>query len=165
MLDGLLALARAEHQLPAPEPVELAALVEAEVAAADTAGLRVTRDLEPAVVDGEPTLLALLVRNLLHNAVRYNTPDGWLRVEVAARTGRAVLTVANSGPPVADVPRLFEPFRRGAGERTGSADGSGLGLSIVRAVARAHGGDVTAESGGDGGLTVRVVLSQHPGKE
>jgi signal transduction histidine kinase len=67
--------------------------------------------------------------------------------------------VTNTGPSIAEyeVARLFEPFQR-LTDRVGSAHGTGLGLSIVRSVARAHGGDVSAEPGPDGGLAVRVEL-------
>jgi signal transduction histidine kinase len=70
-----------------------------------------------------------------------------------------VLEVMNSGPviPRYEVPGLFEPFRRYGTERLVSP-GAGLGLSIVRAVARAHGGDVRADARDDGGLTVTVTL-------
>ncbi len=71
-----------------------------------------------------------------------------------------MLTVANAGPPVhaEDLPDLFEPFRRGLPERTRSADGAGLGLSIVQAIATAHDGAVTAAPRPGGGLTVHVTL-------
>ncbi len=68
--------------------------------------------------------------------------------------------MANSGPVVAAsaVPSLFEPFRRGRGERLDARDGSGLGLTIVRSIAVAHGASVIAVPGPDGGLTVTVSL-------
>lgn len=85
---------------------------------------------------------------------------GWLDVETATEAGSAVLVVSNSGPLVAAdaVETLFLPFRRLQGERTGPSRGFGLGLSIVRAVATAHGGDVSAEARPAGGLTVTVAL-------
>jgi signal transduction histidine kinase len=66
--------------------------------------------------------------------------------------------VANTGPevPAEDVDALFEPFRRGRGERLAQTDGAGLGLTIIRAIATAHQATVTAARGLDGGLTVRV---------
>ena len=71
----------------------------------------------------------------------------------------AWVTVANTGPVISEheIPALFEPFRR-LRDRTRFEGGNGLGLSIVRAVARAHGGDVTAASRPGGGLVVRVAL-------
>jgi signal transduction histidine kinase len=90
--------------------------------------------------------LERVAQNLLHNAVRYNTADGWVRTATTCENGRVLLTVENTGPDIADyeVPALFEPFRR-LTDRVGSAHGTGLGLSIVRSVARMHRGDTTAD--------------------
>ncbi len=160
MIDGLLALARAEQASLPREPVDLAALIRAEVAVTGATGITVETALESAVVAGERTLLALLARNLLGNALRYNVPDGWVRVDLVRHGERVRLTVANSGPTVADadVALLFVPFRRGGAERTRSDGGSGLGLSIVRAVTQAHGGEVSATAPPGGGLVVQVCL-------
>ena len=81
------------------------------------------------------------------------------RIADSADANHAWLVVKNTGFEVdpADVPRLFEPFRRGGFERTGGR-GSGLGLSIVRAVAEAHGGTVSAVAQPDGGLEVTVTM-------
>ena len=91
--------------------------------------------------------------------MRYNHLQGriWLRSGSDAQS--ATLVVGNTGFEVeeADVPGLFEPFRRGGRERTG-ARGSGLGLSIVRAVCDAHGGTVSAVALPGGGLEVTVTL-------
>lgn len=102
------------------------------------------------------------MRNLVENAERYNLRhDGWVRVATRSDAGGdAVLEVVDPGPPVApdDLPGLFEPFRRLGGERTGDGTGSGLGLSIVRAVVGAHGGSVTLAARPEGGLVVTVRL-------
>jgi signal transduction histidine kinase len=101
-----------------------------------------------------------LVHNLVENAVRHNQPGGWLRVASGVVAGRATLTVTNTGPAVApyDIDTIFQPFRRLSGDRVRSDRGFGLGLSIVRAVARAHGGEVSAAPRTGGGLTVTVAL-------
>lgn len=94
--------------------------------------------------------------NLLANAVTYNVPGGTVDVSVEGTT----LVVRNTGPVVAsgEIPGLFEPFRRGEG-RDRMGPGAGLGLSIVRSIAVAHGGSVTALPGGArGGLEVTVEL-------
>ncbi|MFC5993278.1 sensor histidine kinase [Pseudonocardia hispaniensis] len=166
LVGGLLLLAqtqggeRIEHR-----PVDLAELARAGVATAakDAAlrGLRVRLHGCPAPTTGDQVLLERVVGNLIENAVRHNVTGGWVEVCTAIGTdGRAELRVASSGPEIAPdaVAELFEPFRRGPRERTAEVPGSGLGLSIVRAVVAAHGGSVRAEPVPGGGLTVTVRL-------
>jgi signal transduction histidine kinase len=167
LVDALLVLARSEAQsgrrLVRKVPADLATSVynalSAVRAEAERLKLDVTTDLEPALVVGDPSLLDRLAGNLIENAIRYNHLLGklWLRTETV--DGQARLIVGNTGYEVeqADVPGLFEPFRRGGWERTGSR-GSGLGLSIVRAVCDAHGGTVSAIAQDGGGLEVTVAL-------
>ncbi|MFD7323113.1 sensor histidine kinase [Streptomyces sp. NPDC059875] len=157
LIEGLLVLARSERGLEAREDVRLGAVVEEEC---ETYGVAVAVAVagEGGVVRGSRVLLGQLVRNLVANAVAYNVPGG--RVEVRVEGG--VLTVVNTGPVVAagDVPGLFEPFRRGEG-RDRMGPGAGLGLSIVRSIAVAHGGTVGAVARGEGeggGLVVTVDL-------
>ncbi|GIE93433.1 sensor histidine kinase [Paractinoplanes rishiriensis] len=167
LVDALLVLARSEAQsgrrLARKAPADLATSVcnalSAVKAEAERLKLDVTSDLQPAPVVGDPSLLDRLAGNLIENAIRYNHLLGklWLRTETV--NGQARLIVGNTGYEVepADVPGLFEPFRRGGWERTGSR-GSGLGLSIVRAVCDAHGGTVSAVAQAGGGLEVTVSL-------
>jgi signal transduction histidine kinase len=167
LVDALLVLARSEAQsgrrLVRKVPADLATSVynalSAVKAEAERLKLDVTTDLQPAPVVGDPSLLDRLAGNLIENAIRYNHLLGklWLRTESAH--GQSRLIVGNTGYEVepADVPGLFEPFRRGGWERTGSR-GSGLGLSIVRAVCDAHGGTVSAIAQEGGGLEVTIAL-------
>jgi signal transduction histidine kinase len=167
LVDALLVLARSEAQsgrrLVRKVPADLALSVQNALSAvkaeAERLKLEVTTDLGPAPVVGDPSLLDRLAGNLIENAIRYNHLLGrlWLRTESSG--GRARLIVGNTGYEVepVDVPGLFEPFRRGGWERTGSR-GSGLGLSIVRAVCDAHGGTVSAVAQEGGGLEVTVTL-------
>jgi signal transduction histidine kinase len=113
-----------------------------------------------APVAGDRALLELLVANLVENAVRHNRPGGWVEVDTGRAGTTSVVRVANGGPPIPpdQVATLFEPFRRLEADRTGSDRGAGLGLSIVRSVATAHGGTTTAKALPDGGLEVRVEL-------
>lgn len=168
LVDALLVLARSEAQagrrLARKAPVDLAAGAGAALSAvraeATRLKLRVEQDLRPAPVVGDPGLLERLAGNLIENAVRYNHLHGRLWVRTGSDAERAWLVVGNTGFEVeqADVPGLFEPFRRGGRERTG-ARGSGLGLSIVRAVCDAHGGTVNAVAHTEGGgLEVTVTL-------
>ena len=106
-------------------------------------------------------LLERLTFNLVENALRHNVPvDGWVEVRTGVVAGRPTLVVVNTGPAVPgyDVETMFQPFRRLSRERVAGARGFGLGLSIVRAVARAHGGTAEAEPRPGGGLTVTVTL-------
>ncbi|WP_407353619.1 ATP-binding protein [Luteimonas sp. R10] len=121
---------------------------------------RILLDTRPCTVTGNLDDLGILVRNLLDNGLRYGHEGG--RVEIACRQaadGASVLTVRDDGPGVVDGERerIFERFFRGSngnGER-----GSGIGLSLVARIARAHGARVQAESGLDGrGFGVRLVF-------
>ncbi|MGI5144726.1 MULTISPECIES: sensor histidine kinase [unclassified Streptomyces] len=91
--------------------------------------------------------------------MKYNTPGGCVRVRTETTAEGFRITVSNTGVIVAphEVPMLFEPFRR-LTDRVGSARGSGLGLSIVRAVARVHDGDADARARPQGGLDVHAAL-------
>ncbi|HEY4025421.1 MAG TPA: HAMP domain-containing sensor histidine kinase [Candidatus Dormibacteraeota bacterium] len=164
LLDGLLMLARSDRGLDAAEPVDLAEsatrALESVAGAAAQRGVELRSALRPAVVQGDRALLDRLVANLVENAVAYNLVSGWVDVVTANGGSSARVRVVNSGPrvPPDELPSLFEPFRRLSRERTGSGRGAGLGLSIVRSVARAHGGEVTARPRTGGGLTVDVHL-------
>ena len=166
LIDGLLLLARSEAQVAERAYVDLADMVDHVVGQAESASVTVTAEPGEAPTSGNPVLLERLVQNLVENGIRHNVPPdaaepGWVRVTSAtAPDGSATLTVANSGRQIApyDIPTLFEPFRRLGADRLSGSPGSGLGLSIVRAVARAHGGDVRAEPRPGGGLVVTVTL-------
>jgi signal transduction histidine kinase len=167
LVEALLLLARSEAQagrrLARKVPTDLASGAAAALDAVRDEvarlGVSVTRDIEPAPVVGDPSLLDRLAGNLVENAVRYNHLHGRIWVRTGSDDSQSWLVVGNTGFEVdaADVPGLFEPFRRGGRERTGGR-GSGLGLSIVRAVAEAHGGVVAATALDGGGLEVRVSL-------
>jgi signal transduction histidine kinase len=167
LIESLLLLARTEAQsgrrLSKKVPADLADCVTSALSAMnreiDRIHLTVEKDLQPAPVVGDPGLLDRLAGNLIENAVRYNHLHGSIWVRTGGDDEHSWLVVRNTGFDVepADVPRLFEPFRRGGRERTGGR-GSGLGLSIVRAVADAHGGSVSATANPEGGLEVTVTL-------
>ncbi len=167
LVDALLVLARSEAQsgrrLARKVPADLAMSVLNALSAVkpeyERLKLDVSSDLQPAPVVGDPSLLDRLAGNLIENAIRYNHLLGKMWLRTSTVDGQARLVVGNTGYEVdpADVPGLFEAFRRGGWERTGSR-GSGLGLSIVRAVCDAHGGTVSAVAIEGGGLEVTVSL-------
>ncbi len=165
LIDGLLVLASADAEGgPVMTDADLAEIAAEEVdlasADADALGLRLELDLEPAPVKGDSALLERLVGNLIENSIRHNLPDGWFSVKTRTLDGKAVLTVANSGPLLApeDLERLFERFYRPDKSRSRKTGGFGLGLSIVKSVAGAHGGDVRLAGLAEGGLEVTVTL-------
>ncbi|MGW2649163.1 sensor histidine kinase [Streptomyces sp. NPDC001393] len=165
LVEGLLLLARSDNQIVERGPVDLAEVATQAIdqvhAEAEAKGVKIRGERKPAVVQGNGVLLERIALNLVQNAVRYNVAeDGWVEVNTEVQHGQAVLTVTNTGPvvPAYEIDNLFEPFRRLRTERTGSDKGVGLGLSIVRSVARAHGGHIVAQPREGGGLVMRVTL-------
>ena len=162
LLAGLLILARSQPDLLRRRPVDLDAAVQAAVddaerhAADERVGL--TTRLDHAEVEGDPALLERVAANLIENGIRYNRPGGYVDVQTRSGIGSVELRVENSGPPVdaAAAARLTEPFERLG--READARGAGLGLSIVSAVSRAHGGALSIEPRPGGGLVVSVRL-------
>ncbi|WP_419992436.1 sensor histidine kinase [Streptomyces boninensis] len=163
LIEALLTLARGRRGLTRREPVELAALAGKLLPEREDGQAAVERHLEEAHTSGDPRLLEPLVANLVENAVRHNVPGGWVRVYTGTGAGQPVVRVVNSGPhiPYERIGRLFQPFQRYE-ERTGGPEGQGLGLSIVAAVARAHGAPVTARPGPEGGLDITVTFAPEP---
>lgn len=172
LVDSLLVLAKLQadeggNALELREPVNLAALAPSAMQLssqeAQAAGISIYTELEDAWVLGDPGLLERLMGNLLENAVRHNVPGGWVRITSRKTDAGVVLEVANGGAvvPPEEASRLFEPFRRGARARTGPR-GSGLGLSIVLGIVRAHQGRLGLEAPPSGGLTVTVTLPELP---
>ncbi|GLZ34351.1 two-component sensor histidine kinase [Lentzea sp. NBRC 105346] len=161
LIDGLLQLARSDRGLATRGPVRLDRIVDEEIeSCADMAAehdVEIKSFVRRSVVEGDPVLLEQLVGNLLRNAIVHNVPGGHVDVRLDE-----VLTITNTGPvvPADAVPGLFEPFRRLRADRTGGVSGSGLGLSIVRSVVRAHQGAVRARPNGGGGLVVEVNLRE-----
>jgi signal transduction histidine kinase len=163
MVEALLTLAVSDQGKLSTEFTDLATWAEDAIDAAapeiERLDLHVDASLDAAETTGDPQLLERMIWNLVDNAVRHNEPGGWIRLRTGASDAAVYLEIANSGPFVPDdaVPELFEPFRR-MEARTGAGDGVGLGLSIARSVATAHGASVTASSQPAGGLDIVVVM-------
>ena len=138
------------------ERIDLQALCAEEAA---RAGAQFTGG--PATVAGEDRLLARLIRNLLENAA-HHAPDSAIQVELEVQNGLALLRVLDRGPgvPEAERERIFEPFYRREGRREDQDDvrGVGLGLSLVRQIARRHGGDAVCLPREGGGACFQVSL-------
>ncbi len=167
LIQALLTLARSEGGVQRRDPVDLAdaarlALGQAgSEAAARNIAMHPT--LDPAPVRGDRRLLERLVANLVENAVRHNRDGGAVEVRTSRVADRSTVEVRNDGeviPPEA-LSSLLEPFQRL--DRSARGDGAGLGLSIVRSVAEAHGGSVELTARPSGGLIVRVSLPEGDG--
>jgi signal transduction histidine kinase len=157
LLDGLMELARGSRRVAQGEPVDLAAIVRAPAGRPATRRVTLHWDLAPARTRGDARLLERLAGNLIDNGLRYNHAGGRVEVHTGEADNRALLRVSNSGPRLDPdgVARLLEPFERNG--RAGDG-GAGLGLSIVRAIAEAHGGAVSLRAREAGGLDVEVAL-------
>jgi signal transduction histidine kinase len=161
LIEGLLVLARSEHELLTRKPVDLEHLTHAVMEQlqpfTERHQVTVHHDLVPAELTGDAMLLERCVVNLLENAAKYNVRNGQVWVRLAASADEVVFTVENTGHVISsyEVDDLFEPFRR-LQDRVGG--GSGLGLSIVRGIVTAHKGTVSAAPRAAGGLSVTVRL-------
>jgi signal transduction histidine kinase len=164
LIEALLTLASSQGGIDHREVVELhvvaSGLLSAPRPEIDRLGLHVEATLQTATIDGDPLLIERLTANLIDNAVRYNVAGGRVEISTGIKDGRAVLSVANSGPviPPTEVDRLFQPFQRLDARRTRSNDGHGLGLSIVQAIAGVHGAIVAAQAPPGGGLIINVTF-------
>lgn len=167
LIEGLLTLARSQRGLDRLEPVDLAAIARETVlsrsADAHERDIQLTLEDGPAAFAGDTRLAERLVSNLLDNAIAHNDPGGRVQVTTHAAAGQAVLSVTNTGPVLdqAEVPALFEPFRRRCATRAAAEPGGGLGLglSIVAAIAAAHQAELRAQAQPGGGLKVTVRFS------
>jgi two-component system, OmpR family, sensor kinase len=159
----LLARADAKRQLPR-EPTDVGrVLVEAAAELGPVAdGHDLTVDADEAIVNGTRDELHRMTLNLMENAIRHTPAGTHVNARVSAADGQVVLTVQDDGPGVPNElrERIFERFVRGAGDRGSS---SGLGLSIVRAVAQSHGGTVELEDARPGArFVVRLPRAEVP---
>jgi signal transduction histidine kinase len=161
MIDALLTLARSERGLQRREPLRLQNVLSAVLRdrreEIERHSLRLETQLDDAPATGDPRLVERLVANLIDNAIRHNTADGWVAATSTVEDGQAVLRVRNSGPTLTSeqLEQMTRPFHRRA-ERTGHGDGHGLGLSIVETIATAHGATLAVAPLPAGGLQAEV---------
>lgn len=150
----------------AARPVDVGSLVDGAVAAcgraADDAGVRVESAVEPGLpaVSGDPAALGRMLQNLVGNAVKYSREGAVVRVAARDASGGVEIAVEDRGLGILaeDLPHVFEPFYRGRDAVDARIRGTGLGLSLARRVAEAHGGTITAESRHGEGSTFVVRL-------
>ncbi|MHB8141629.1 MAG: sensor histidine kinase [Vulcanimicrobiaceae bacterium] len=168
MVNGMLTLARADRGDAIPkEPVSLAYVAGEAVratahrAAAKGLSLRFDPGSGNSIVLGDESLLRQSVSNLIDNAIKF-TEAGTIEVRVGAQDGEAWVEVSDSGPGIAteDLPHIFERFYRADKARSREIAGMGLGLAIVRSIARVHDGRVEATSHPGEGTSFRVTLPQ-----
>ncbi|MDQ6807575.1 MAG: HAMP domain-containing histidine kinase [Actinomycetota bacterium] len=164
LIEALLTLATSERGIESWEPFDLAQLTQDIVHSrrpdAERHGVQIDATLDEAHAVGDPGLVASLVANLLDNAIRHNVADGAVKVSTSATPDGARLTVSNTGAvvPFIEVERLFQPFQRLGDQRVGPADGHGLGLTIVKAIATAHRANLTARPRPKGGLDIQITF-------
>jgi signal transduction histidine kinase len=167
LLEAFLVLARAQHRsLPGyavlPLDYVIGAALAGQQAAIRARNLTVRDAVAPggAWVRGSQALLSRLVENLIENAVRHNQDGGWIHVTAATEAGRVRLVVENGGEVLEQrqADELSQPFRRLEADRIGTDKGSGLGLSIVAAIAEAHDGRLDLRARPGGGLRVCIDL-------
>lgn len=165
-VEQLLQLSRLGPETPElrREPVDLARLARDAVARFSARADELRIDLgavatADAMVAGDVQQLAILLDNLVDNALRHTPAGGKVDVGAQTRDGQPLLSVADSGPgiPAPERGRVFDRFYRSPG--TAAATGSGLGLAIVRAVAQRHGATVKLSEARGGGLLVEVYFA------
>lgn len=168
LVDDLLFLARREAgemrlQL---QPVQLEDLVEhtsaefEKIAAQSRILLQTRNDTHGVIVTADPNRLRQLLVICLDNAIRYTLPDGGITITLAASAGEATIAVVDDGIGISkeDLPNVFERFYRGAQANRQYTQGAGLGLSMAKSIAEAHGGTISIESAPNRGTTVTVRL-------
>jgi signal transduction histidine kinase len=158
MISATLGFVRDTNRPAERTKLELSSLLESVMdEAAETGGDTTVERAEKTVIEGDPVALKRMVANLVENALKYG---GRARGRVFSDDGMAIIEIDDDGPgvPPAELERVFEPFYRGEPSRNRETGGIGLGLAVVRSLARAHGGDVTLANRRGGGLTATVKL-------
>jgi two-component system OmpR family sensor kinase len=158
MISATLSFVRDATQPAQRTKLELSSVLESLVDEMAETGSEVEMQRsDKVVIEGDPVALKRMYSNLLENAMKYGKQA---RVRVFKDAGNAIVEIDDDGPgvPHADLERVFEPFYRREPSRNRDTGGIGLGLAVVRTVARAHGGDAELENRAGGGLTARVRL-------
>jgi signal transduction histidine kinase len=160
LIAALLTLARSQRGLDRREQLDLGAIAGTVLLDARPGSVKLESELGEAPATGDPALIERLTANLIDNALEYNESHGWVRTWTGVLDGQPTLEVTNTGRvvPADQLDTLVEPFRRLCGERSNGNRGLGLGLSIVEAIATAHGAELRTVARAGGGLQVRVTF-------
>jgi signal transduction histidine kinase len=171
LVGDLLMLTRIESGVFELEPgtVDLFQIVEEEVEgarpAAAEAGLELSLDAEPVpVMNGDSERIAQVIDNLLSNAIKFTPAGERIQVRLSQLDGVAAIEVEDSGEGIApeDHGRVFDRLYRASSATEGHVPGTGLGLTIVKAIVEAHGGSVAVGGSQGEGTTFRIELPIHP---
>lgn len=171
IVEGLFALSRldageAQAEWKRFDLARLAATTAEQMSLlAEDKGVAITCEAVGEVpVQGDSGRLKQVIVNLLDNAIKYTPAGGRVSIRVAVRDGTACLDVADTGVgiPAAAIPRVFDRFFRVDQARSRAEGGAGIGLSIVKSIATAHGGSVSVESEDQRGSCFHIRLPQHP---
>ncbi len=158
MITATLAFVRDSTERQARTPLELSSLLESLCdEMAETGAQTTVLAGDKVILEGDPMALRRLFSNLLENAVKFGRTAS---ARVYREGAHAVVEIEDEGPgiPTEDAERVFEPFYRREPSRSRKTGGIGLGLAVVRSIARGHGGDVFLINRAAGGLTARVQL-------
>jgi two-component system OmpR family sensor kinase len=165
LLEQLLAVARYEARPMSGEVRQVSLDETAKEIAADLLSQAVDQGIdlgfeivEPVAVRGEQVMMAIMIRNLLDNALRHTPNGGRINIGVYREDGSAILQIEDSGPgiPAADLDKVFEPFFRSSRQQ---GEGTGLGLSIVKQIVEGLGGGILLENvTGPGRSGVRATV-------
>ncbi|MDO5112522.1 MAG: ATP-binding protein [Clostridia bacterium] len=166
LVNDILELSRLDERklLEKPQEVDLLAVTQEAIGslspAAEAKHVRVDLQGEPVTIKGYPKLLFEIAYNLIDNAIKYNVPEGSVRVSIQSEGGQATLCVADTGigVPEEHAPRIFERFYRVDKSRSKESGGTGLGLSIVKHGAAIHNAKIEFASQVGQGTTIRVVF-------
>ncbi len=166
LIESLLELAQIQSAADASwAECDLAALtaevIESHRSLADAHGIEISTELAHAPCMADLGQLVQIVANLLINAIRHNQPGGHVFIRSITDTGHAILRVQNTGPgiPTADLPHVFKRFYRADASRNRKTGGVGLGLAICKAIADAHGADLSVSSDAVNGTTFTLTMA------
>jgi signal transduction histidine kinase len=159
----MLSQADAGHLAVMREPVDLSGVLEEllEDTRMLAPHLQVDADIAPGLlIQADASLLRQVLHNLISNAIKYNVPGGWIRIKSAGwkQSVEVLVSNASTGITTANRARLFERFFRAEQAHSRAVEGVGLGLSVSREIARAHGGDLTLQGESAGAVEFALVL-------